>query len=412
MNNRKNILLSELVDKILKEMALANYSCETIKLYRRIYNRLENLAISTGKRLFDKEMADMFLADASYVRDKGYCHSRFCLHNRCIDFLEIYMKTGIIDWSVRYQKPENEKLSTFKVIWEDFCFNLKESPLRENTIDGYKRIVLYFLQYCESKRYQLLKDIQPGNVMTFLGKLCMTRYQPTSLGAHLPGLKLFLESNDSTRVFVREIPLNLKRRRNIIPVLDDIEQKQLLNYLENRDLSYRDKAICLLSLETGLRSVDICALKLGDVDWLNDCIHILQQKTNESLDIPLMPSFGNAMADYLLHERPVSESNYIFLQKNAPFEPITTHAACWKILHNAFREAGILKEGRICGTRLTRHNAASRMLRKGIPLPVISAALGHHDPNSVNIYLTTDEAKLSECTLPLPETERRPACHE
>jgi integrase len=108
--------------------------------------------------------------------------------------------------------------------------------------------------------------------------------------------------------------------------------------------------------------------------------------------------------NYLVYERPISNSPYIFLQTKAPFEPITTHSACWKILYNAFLEAGILKKGRICGTRLTRHNVASRMLRKGIPLTIISATLGHLDPNSVNIYLTTDEAKLAECTLPLPVT--------
>ena len=177
----------------------------------------------------------------------------------------------------------------------------------------------------------------------------------------------------------------------------------MLDYLEDGDLTYRDKAICLLCLETGLRAIDICALKIRDVDWAIDCIHIIQAKTNELLDIPLMPSFGNAITDYLLKERPDSNSPYIFLQKNAPFEPIITHAACWKILHNVFREAEILKEGRICGTRLTRHNAASRMLRKGIPLSTISAMLGHLDPNSVNIYLTTDVVNLAKCTLPLPE---------
>ena len=402
MNSKKDILLTNLINMVLKEMELASYSCETIKLYRRIYNRLENLAISTGKRFFDKEMADTFLNDASYVRDSGYCHSRFCLHNRCIDFLESYVKTGIIDWSVRYQKPEGIKLLTFKGIWEEFCFTLEESSLRENTIDGYRRIVLYFLQYCESKSYYSLEDIHPGDVMAFIEMICQTRYQSTSLGAHLPGLKQFLALHNATGVFVREIPVHLQRKRDIISVLSDSEQEQLLNYLENGDLSYRDKAICLLSLETGLRSVDICILKLLDVNWSNDYIHIIQRKTKESLDIPLMPLFGNAIADYLVHERPASVSPYIFLGASAPFTPITTHTACWKILHNAFRGAGILKVGRICGTRLTRHNAASRMLRKGIPLSTISAALGHLDPNSVNIYLTTDEEKLVECTLPLP----------
>jgi site-specific recombinase XerD len=403
MKNKKDILLSDLINEVLKEMVFAGYSSETIKLYRRIYNRLENVANSTRKKLFDKDMADTFLTDSSYVKDKGYCHSRFCLHNRCIDFLESYVKTGIIDWTVRYQRPKGEKLTTFKAIWECFCFKLEEGPLSENTVDGYKRIVLYFLQYCESQGYQLLEDIQPGNVMTFMESICQTHYQPTSLVAHLPGLKQFLESDVTTRIFLREIPVHLQRRRNIIQVLDDNEHEKLLGYLEHGRLSYRDKAICILSIETGLRAVDICALKLGNVDWANDCIHIVQQKTKEALDIPLMSSFGNSIVDYIVNERPVSNSPYIFLAVTAPFYPIATHFAIWKILHNAFGNAEILKEGRICGTRFTRHNAASRMLRKGISLSSISAVLGHLDPNSVNIYLTTDEASLAKCTLSIPK---------
>ncbi len=36
---------------------------------------------------------------------------------------------------------------------------------------------------------------------------------------------------------------------------------------------------------------------------------------------------------------------------------------------------------------------------------VISEALGHGNPNSVMIYLSTENAKLVECTLPLPGKE-------
>ena len=43
------------------------------------------------------------------------------------------------------------------------------------------------------------------------------------------------------------------------------------------------------------------------------------------------------------------------------------------------------------------------MLRSGIPLPVISDMLGHKSKDSVMIYITTDDAKLAECTLPLPK---------
>jgi integrase len=42
------------------------------------------------------------------------------------------------------------------------------------------------------------------------------------------------------------------------------------------------------------------------------------------------------------------------------------------------------------------------MLRHGIPLPIITEALGHNSPNSTMVYITTDDEKMAECILPLP----------
>ena len=125
-------------------------------------------------------------------------------------------------------------------------------------------------------------------------------------------------------------------------------------------------------------------------------------KLRGSCDIPLTEPIGNALVDYLLNERPVSSSEYIFLQNKAPYGPLMAHSAIRGILFNVVNDADVQGNGRIYGTRITRHSAASRMLRHGIPLPVISESLGHGNPNSVMIYITTDDAKLAECTLPLP----------
>ena len=65
-------------------------------------------------------------------------------------------------------------------------------------------------------------------------------------------------------------------------------------------------------------------------------------------------------------------------------------------------DAGIDSKGRINGTRMMRHNAASHMVRKGIPLPAIAEVLGHSDPNSTMIYISTDGENLAKCTLPIP----------
>jgi integrase len=216
---------------------------------------------------------------------------------------------------------------------------------------------------------------------------------------------MFLKMSDSTSRFEIELPEHLPRKRDILDVYTDEEHDKIIQYLDNCIISLRDKAICLIALETGLRAVDICHIKLQDIDWQHDCIHLIQKKTGRTLNIPLISSYGNAIADYLLSERPASDSEYVFLQKNAPFAPLTSHSGCRNILFNAVTNAGIEAKGRIYGTRITRHSTASRMLRQGIPLPVISEALGHGNPNSVMVYLSTEDAKLAECTLPLPGKE-------
>ena len=58
------------------------------------------------------------------------------------------------------------------------------------------------------------------------------------------------------------------------------------------------------------------------------------------------------------------------------------------------------------GTRLLRHNAASRLLRAAVPLPTISAVLGHASPESTNLYMSVDQDRLLECVLAVPAGAR------
>lgn len=98
---------------------------------------------------------------------------------------------------------------------------------------------------------------------------------------------------------------------------------------------------------------------------LEDIIRIIQDKTKQPLNIPLRNSYGNAIADYILNERPDSDSEYLFLRSLAPYEKLEGAGAVWCILKLMEAKAGIHKEGRMAGSRFTRHNAASTMLRAG-----------------------------------------------
>lgn len=398
--------LNELVSIIIQEMKNSKFNSGTIHNYERIFLRLQKLADKRREVCYNPELGQAFTKDNHYENSGNYCHTRYCFHYRCIQFIESYIKNGSVDWSPQKRKPESAlksiEFSNAKIEFENL---MTTNGLKTNTKDGYGRLLNYFLSYLENQGYHAFTEIQNGDIFTFIAMVCQEHYIPTSLGAHLPGLKLFLNMTDSTIKFVNELPERLPRKTDILDVYTEEEHAKIIHHLDNATISLRDKAICLIALEIGLRAVDICNLKLQDINWQHDFMQIIQKKTGRSLNIPLTASYGNAIAEYLLSERPASDSKFVFLQKAAPYASIKSHSACRYIIYKAVTNAGIEADGRPYGTRITRHSVASRMLRKGVPMSVISEALGHGNPNSVMVYLSTEGAKLPECTLPLPGKE-------
>ena len=252
-----------------------------------------------------------------------------------------------------------------------------------------------------------MQELQVNDVTDFITSLYRNGfYKPTTIGSALSGLRRFLSSNEHAKRFLLEIPVHLPRERKIIEVYDEQELTLINNLLSVRSLSKRDVAICRLLLETGLRGIDVCGIKLSDIDWHKDVIYIVQNKTGEPLSIPLKSSYGNAIADYILNERPESSSEHLFLRSFAPYEKLGGAGAIYEILDKMEEKAAVRKEGRIIGSRMTRHNAASSMLRSGVPMSDISTVLGHKDPNTVLVYLSTDEKTLASCTLAMPAVDK------
>lgn len=207
-----------------------------------------------------------------------------------------------------------------------------------------------------------------------------------------------------------ELPSRFPRERKIMEIYSEDEKAAINRVLsEDNTLTKRDKAISLLLLETGLRGVDICNIRLPDIDWNKDVIYIKQQKTGHFLNIPLRQSYGNVIAEYILSERPACKSDYLFVRELAPFSRLDGEGASIRtIMLKVEALACVTNKSRGVGSRTTRHNAASSMLRSGVPMADISAVLGHQDPDIVSVYLSTDEDTMASCTLPLPGGD----CHE
>ena len=94
----------------------------------------------------------------------------------------------------------------------------------------------------------------------------------------------------------------------------------------------------------------------------------------------------------------------MFLRCLAPHTRLADHASIYRVTAEVFRKAGVTDVK--AGSRFLRHNAASRLLRAAVPLPTISAVLGHASPESTNLYMSVDRDRLLECVLDVPEGAR------
>lgn len=404
MADRKTLTIEQLEDAAIEQLEIAKLSPGTIQQYRLYFRSLREIASSMKKTVYDRELADNFIADTANRNTGEYNHVRYLYHSRCIQFIESYISDGTVNFKFTNPRPVAALIGKdFKLILDKFKDTLQKDGLSPNTQVSYMRFVYYFLSFLEDKGYTSLSDVHAGDITLFMVLVCQEHYTPTSLGANVTGLRRFVKLCPELSCLAVEIPEHLPKKVGITPFYTEEEHRKIDEYLMNGVLSARDRAIAHIAFDTGLRAIDICELKLDNIDWEHDVISIIQQKTGKPIRIPVKPTLGNALMAYLLEERPMSDSPYVFLRAKAPFKPLSDHAGIYNILRKIIKEASISPDGRISGTRMTRHSYATRMLRNGVPLPVIAEALGHQNPDSAMRYLSTDSKTLSTCTLELPK---------
>lgn len=399
------LTLAEVVAKILQQQKSSGRSEDYLTWSRQIFSRLLRLADQRGETAFSEELAKAFLEDDRNIQTGKFSHGRLLMHTRCIRILRLYLETG--ETEIRSYPPVEKPPipAGLAAALDTYDRVTAASGLTAGTLAKNRQPVRYLLEFMASLGYQNLSDIRHGDTVKAISAMLEKHYAPTSLGSYIGGLRRFYEMFPELHQFFMEIPCKLPRKRTIIEVYTNEEQERLYTYLSSPDISKRDAAICLLSLETGLRNVDICSLRTGDVDWKHNAIHIIQSKTNQPLNLPLRASYGNAMAAYLLEERPPCNQDYFFLSLHPPYGKLNQ---TWHIIQTAVASAGVSTSGRLTGSRMFRHNAASSMLRNGVPLPVIAEELGHRSQDSTMVYISTDREILSSLTLPLPKG----GCHK
>lgn len=170
--------------------------------------------------------------------------------------------------------------------------------------------------------------------------------------------------------------------------LRDAEKGALLAcYNLRRPIANRDFTILLTYLGTGLRATELVDLRLDDVHLDEGYLRVRSGKGRKSRVVNIPPEVGQAIRRYLLHFRPQSGADRLFLARGGT---ALTYNAIKLVMRRARQKSGNTR----LHAHLLRHSFSVSALSGGMDLNTLKETLGHSDIRTTSGYLAMSEQQL------------------
>lgn len=402
MANEELKVSAEAFSQIIQQNNLAP---ATLRNYRQKLHALLRFCEEYGIECFNYDAVERYKDYLSQRVEKGEIQNNYAgfLKGLAYNFADFNASpSGTYTFMphntfVSSQNTLNQKSKELLGSFSDFIGkNYSASSCR-----GYVSIAAPFLHYMEDNHLPV-SSLTPQDIRNYLVYISPTR--PKSMDTVIDSLRVFLKFLFSEGFIdwpITNMSFRMPPSRKKVPVAYSADEIQkILSVIDkNTAVGKRDYAIIILSLYTGFRSVDIRLLKLTDIDWKKDEVHIIQHKTNRALESPLLPVVGNAIADYILNGRPDSGEQYVFLSHGRfncgkPMGSNTIINRMRIYLH----KAGV-KENGFDGKdfHAIRKTFATNLLLSGTPLESVAGSLGDAGIQAAKPYLALDTENMRKC---------------
>lgn len=401
----KHLPIAELIAETDAYMVSLGYTTSTLRHHRQAWNALKNLAYAKGEVYFSKNLGFELLQDHYKIDPYASNLSEYkSVIRRSVMLLLEYQISGSI--AKRTPKSDGAFPAQYAEVGEKFLASLSEhKSLKTGTLRNYRQVLRYLFSFLDAHEVNDICDVNIQSLNTYLKTFagCSKSYivNATRIMAHFFNYA-FKEGYTSVTFDFPEI--SVYKNRKIPEYYSADEINQILKAVDRANAcGKRDYAMLLLGARYGLRISDIKALELSNVDFINNRISIVQQKTEKPLALDLLPDVGWAIIDYLKNGRPQSELSTIFLRHTVPHIPFAKTDNVAYIIGKYAQAAGITKRksGR-ASFHMLRYSLASDLLEQNIPITTISSILGHSTLNVTTTYTQLDVPQLKACALEVP----------
>ncbi len=270
-----------------------------------------------------------------------------------------------------------------------------EGGLATNTVEAYRRDLFRLQQHLLMHRLRMNDVVSSQVIRSFLAALKQESLATSSVARILSAMRGWyrflvrervLEGSPLREVAVARRPVRLPK------TLTRSEVTALLELpVRDRVEDQRDRVMVELLYASGLRVSELVGLTLSQVDLNLGCLRVVGKGTKERL-VPMGQTARDLLREYLDHIRPVllkrRSTRVLFVSRRGQG---LTRQACWKLLLQRARRAGIAKS---ISPHMLRHSFATHLLEGGADLRAVQTMLGHADIATTQIYTHIERSRL------------------
>ncbi|MGO2931654.1 tyrosine-type recombinase/integrase [Microbacterium sp.] len=314
---------SWVAEGVLAEATRIGLAPGSIRYYRSCCWTVMRFSHSRGIDQLTERAVEEFLAAMDDRVRRGEIHAGLRSNLEKIARLMLeFQRTGAVVWKRR--RPASSLSASATVVLSGFAQHVQKE-LAPGSVRDVVSEARGFMGYLD-RVGRSLESVSVDDVRAFLVE-ARPRHA-SGMGNTVWAIKRFLQFLNHQRLTELKVDALLARvgprRTRALPCFTPEEADRLVSAIETATpRGKRDYAMVRLALSTGLRCCDIVSLRLNQIDWHNDEIRLVQNKTSAPLTLPLSADAGNAIADWLLHGRPDSDAPEVFVRLYAPFTKLT-----------------------------------------------------------------------------------------
>lgn len=271
----------------------------------------------------------------------------------------------------------------------------RQRGLADKTVSTYASFTDRFLDFRFENKPDDLSKITAHDIVEFLQHLSC-RAEPlrdkTVVSSMRSLFRFLFQTEKIERNLALGIPNVAQKWGRRIPyhlASDQVETLlEAVRTLSTSKCKKRNYAMALLMARLGLRSTEIVAMQLEDIDWRNGEI-IIRGKGGFHDKTPLLEDIGEAIADYIQHERHGSFRS-LFVANSKPHKPFQDAQILNSILSQALETTDIPKPKHYTVSHILRHSLATNLVQQGASLEEISNTLRHRSRQTTLLYARQD----------------------